>query len=363
MSKILVIEDEQYIRENIAEMLEAENFTVIEAENGKRGVDLAQKSLPDLILCDVMMPELDGYYVLSEVRSFPATQTVPFVFLTAKTTKEDMRLGMDLGADDYLTKPFTRDQLLGAITTRIIKQVAVERKSQEKLDKLRNSISQSLPHEFRTPLNGIIGLSRLLIEDFDTIEKEEALELLEEIYFSGQRLHRLTQNFLLYAKLVQIESNPKRFRMLKELKERAQTEEIITAVALQKAKELSRETDLRLNLCSASAPISLTKIKKIVEEIIDNAFKFSQPGTSVQVKSSHYDNAFHLFVIDRGRGMTIAQINQLGAYMQFERHMYEQQGSGLGLTIAKLMVELHGGNLSIESTPGKYTSLHVTFPD
>lgn len=362
MSKILVIEDEQYIRENIVEMLEVENYTVFSAENGKVGVKLAQQNIPDLILCDVMMPELDGYYVLSELRSHSTTQTIPLIFLTAKTTREDMRLGMDLGADDYLTKPFTRDELLGAITTRIVKQVAVERKSQTKLDNLRNSIAQSLPNEFRTPLNGIISLSRFMMEDFDTIGKEEALELLEEIYFSGQRLQRLTQNFLLYAKLVQIESNPRRFKMLQELKEEAQTEEIITAIAREKAKELKRESDLRLDLCSASARLSLTKIKKITEEIIDNAFKFSQAGTLVKIRSNQDENGFHLFIVDNGRGMTTAQISQLGAYVQFERHMYEQQGSGLGLTIAKLMVELHGGSLSIESTPGKYTSVQITLP-
>ncbi len=363
MSKtILVIEDEEYIRENIVEMLEVEDYKVFAAENGKVGVDLAQKNLPDLILCDVMMPELDGYYVLSELRSNSATQTIPFIFLTAKTTREDMRLGMDLGADDYLTKPFTRDELLGTVTTRIIKQGAIERKTQEKLDKLRNSISHSLPHEFRTPLNGIISLSRFLREDFDTIAKEEALELLEEIYFSGQRLYRLTQNFLLYAKLVQIESHPRRFKMLQELKEEAQTEEIIAAIAREKAKELKRESDLRLDLCSASVCISLSKIKKITEEIVDNAFKFSQVGTLVQVKSSCDKDTFHLAIADNGRGMTASQINQLGAYLQFERHMYEQQGSGLGLTIAKLMVELHGGTMSIESTPGKYTSVHIKLP-
>ncbi|MDJ0689027.1 MAG: response regulator [Xenococcaceae cyanobacterium MO_188.B32] len=363
MSKtILVIEDEQYIRENIVEMLEVENYNVYAAENGKVGVDLAQKTIPDLILCDVMMPELDGYYVLSELRSNSATQTIPLIFLTAKTTREDMRLGMDLGADDYLTKPFTRDELLGTVTTRIIKQVAVERKTQEKLDKLRNSISQSLPQEFRIPLNGIISLSQFLREEFDTIDKEEALELLEEIYFSGQRLHRLTQNFLLYAKLVQIQSHPRRFKMLQELKEEAQTEEIIAAIAREKAKELKRKDDLRLDLCSASVSISLSKIKKITEEIIDNAFKFSQAGTLVKVETRHDNNTFHLVITDRGRGMTTAQINQLGAYLQFERHIYEQQGSGLGLTIAKLMIELHGGTMSIESTPGKYTSIHITLP-
>ena len=362
MSKILVIEDEQPIRENIVEILEIEDYTVLSAENGQIGVDLAQKNLPDLILCDVMMPELNGYYVLSELRSHAETQTIPLIFLTAKTAREDMRLGMDLGADYYLTKPFTRDELLGAVTTRLVKQVSAERHSQKKLDRLRNCISQSLPHEFQTPLNGIIGLSRYLLEDFDTIDKDEALELLEEIYFSGQRLHKLTQNFLLYSKLVQIESDPRRFKMLQQLNEQAQTEGIITEIARQKAKELKRESDLRLELCSASVSISMSKIKKIAEELIDNAFKFSRPGSSVQVKSNHDDQNFNLFVIDRGRGMTKTQINQVGAYMQFERNMYEQQGSGLGLTIAKLMTELHGGTISIESHLGKSTCVHITLP-
>ncbi len=362
MSKILVIEDEQGIRENIVEMLEVENYTVLAAENGKVGVDLAQKNIPDLILCDVMMPELDGYYVLSELRSHSRTQTIPLIFLTAKATREDMRLGMDLGADDYLTKPFTRNELLGAVTTRIVKQVAVERKSQQQLDQLRNSIANSLPQEFQIPLNSIISLSRLLMEDFDTTDKNEALELLEKIYFSGKNLHRLTQNFLLYAKLVQIESNPKRFKMLQQLKEEAETEELIATTALQKAKEFEREYDLRLDLCSASASISSSKIKKIVEEILDNAFKFSRSRTLVKVASNQDDKGFHLSIHDRGRGMSVAQINQLGAYVQFERHMYEQKGSGLGLTIAKLLVELHGGKLAIESTPGKYTSVHITLP-
>ena len=149
-----------------------------------------------------------------------------------------------------------------------------------------------------------------LMEDFDTIDKNEALELLEQVYFSGQNLHRLTQNFLLYAKLVQIESNPKRFKMLQELNEEAETEELIATIARQRAREFKREHDLRLDLCSASVSISGSKIKKIVEEIIDNAFKFSQARTLVKIASNNDDKGFHLSIHDRGRGMTAAQINQ-----------------------------------------------------
>ena len=125
MKKILVIEDEQIIRENILKLLKAEGFDVTGAENGAQGLNAAVSNLPDVILCDVMMPELDGYGVLVALRSNPVTATVPFVFLTGKADRSEMRQGMELGADDYLTKPFTKAELVGAISSRLKKQEAV----------------------------------------------------------------------------------------------------------------------------------------------------------------------------------------------------------------------------------------------
>jgi CheY-like chemotaxis protein len=115
MTKILVIEDEETVRENILELLDAEGFEAIAAENGRIGLSLAQQHLPDLILCDVRMPELDGYGVLSALRSKPETATIPFLFLTAKAAKTDLTMGLDLGANAYITKPFTLVELLSAI--------------------------------------------------------------------------------------------------------------------------------------------------------------------------------------------------------------------------------------------------------
>ncbi|MBD1833469.1 EAL domain-containing protein [Cyanobacteria bacterium FACHB-472] len=125
MNKILVIEDEEPVLAGMSALLTAENFDVIGAENGKVGVELAIKNQPDLIICDVTMPELDGYGVLRELRQNPATAMIPFIFLTAKSTKSDLRQGMELGADDYLIKPFTRDELLGAIAARFKKQTVM----------------------------------------------------------------------------------------------------------------------------------------------------------------------------------------------------------------------------------------------
>jgi len=125
MNKILVIEDEEPVLAGMSALLIAENFDVIGAENGKVGVKLAIKNQPELIICDVTMPELDGYGVLRELRQNPATAMIPFIFLTAKSTKSDLRQGMELGADDYLTKPFTRDELLGAIAARFKKHTVM----------------------------------------------------------------------------------------------------------------------------------------------------------------------------------------------------------------------------------------------
>ncbi len=127
MTKILVIEDEESVRENLLDLLQSENFETITAANGAIGIDLAISVVPDLILCDMMMPEIDGYGVLTAVRQEPLTATIPFIFLTAKSAKADFRQGMDMGADDYLTKPFTRAELLSAIMNRLERQATLKK--------------------------------------------------------------------------------------------------------------------------------------------------------------------------------------------------------------------------------------------
>jgi len=119
MKKVLVIEDEPEMRRNLTTVLRLEKYQSLAAETGRAGVELAKKERPDLILCDVMMPELDGYGVIAALRADPATVTIPFIFLTARGEKPDIRAGMNLGADDYLTKPVAKADLLGAIRSRL----------------------------------------------------------------------------------------------------------------------------------------------------------------------------------------------------------------------------------------------------
>lgn len=121
MKKILLIEDNDDIRNNTAEILELSNYEVFTAENGKAGIEQALKHIPDLIICDVMMPVLDGFGVLHSLQKNKSVKNIPFIFLTAKTERSDIRKGMELGADDYITKPFTGTELLNAVDSRIKK--------------------------------------------------------------------------------------------------------------------------------------------------------------------------------------------------------------------------------------------------
>jgi DNA-binding response OmpR family regulator len=119
MKKILVIEDEPEMRRNLTTILRLEKFHPLPAENGRVGVEVAKKEKPDLILCDVMMPELDGYGVIAALRADPETVSIPLIFLTAKGEKPDIRAGMDVGADGYLTKPVAKPELLAVIRSRL----------------------------------------------------------------------------------------------------------------------------------------------------------------------------------------------------------------------------------------------------
>jgi hypothetical protein len=364
MQKILIIEDQPDVRENIEAILELEDYETLSAENGEIGIEMAENNHPDLILCDVMMPKLDGFGVVQALRQNPITSTIPLIFLTAKADRLSLRQGMDLGGDDYLTKPFTLDELINAVKSRLSKQTLIQQDVDQEQDKFRSNITRSLPHELNTPLNGILATSDLLINYYDTMDADEAQSCLADIKFSGQRLYRLIQNFLLFTQLELFQSNPQQSQIWQNRLSQTTTNSvsIIQKITQAIAKPIGRTDDLQLFLKEESIRIAEQDLYKITEEIIDNAFKFSKKGTPIIVQSTLENKKFILTVSNQGRGMTSEQIAQIGAYMQFERKLYEQQGSGLGLIIAKRMTELYGGQFKIQSTPNETTTVCICLP-
>src|SRR3954471_17395475 len=199
--RVLVIDDTEEIRMIIGESLNIYGFETLTAENGETGIQIAQENLPDLIICDINMPRIDGYETLKALRQHEPTSTIPFIFLPGATERPNVRKGMELGADDYLTKPFTHKELMAAVNTRLDKQAELQRQSDKKLDELRGNITMALPHELRTPLNGIMGLASLMVEDHAKMKPAEVLDSAKYIYESAMRLHRLIENFLVFSQI------------------------------------------------------------------------------------------------------------------------------------------------------------------
>ena len=360
MEKILVIEDEQDIREGIVKLLQFEDFQTFEADNGVTGVALAKNVMPDLIVCDVLMPGLSGYGVLEELRSDPLTANLPFIFLTGIASKDDVRHGMTLGADDYLAKPFDVDELLTAIRTRLEKHAVTSQQMQD----LRRNLTRFMPHELLTPLTVISGFAEFLRDagQCALMPPEEIAEMGKAILEGSTRLQHLVENYLLYARLSVLAHAPEERTKWKP-DEILAIHGIVDYRADNKAKIAQRQTDVVKELVDAQIRMPGELFDKIMSELLDNAFKFSKPGSLVHVKIALAEGQVRVSVADRGRGMTHEQVQDVEAYMQFERDYYEQQGTGLGLIIARLIAQVYGGELLIESAMDAGTTVTLTMPE
>ena len=366
MKKILVIDDAEFILDSTSTLLQFEGYEVFTASDGEAGVELARKVLPDLILCDISMPKLDGYGVLEAVREHLNLSTIPFIFLTAFTEKVNMRVGMSKGADDYIVKPFTRDELISSINSQWKKFQLIEERVQKKVNEVGKHVTYALPHEFRTALNEVIGSARFLISGADTVNHDEIRDIATDIVQSANRLLKITENFLIYVSIESFASNPDRKKLLRE----CITEEpkaIIQDVSNVISHRYHRPSDLiiedaieRINEPLSGTlliEISSESFSKLINELLDNAFRFSETGQKVSIRLEKNDDSIIIKISDEGRGMTKEQIKDIAALTQFDRAMYEQQGVGLGLIVAKKIVEVHDGGFHVASIEGQGTTI------
>jgi two-component system sensor histidine kinase/response regulator len=363
MKKVLVIDDAEFILESTSTLLRFEGYDVLTASDGLAGIEIALNNKPDLILCDISMPGLDGYGVLEKVRQYPQTSTIPFIFLTALTEKKNMRTGMEKGADDYLIKPYTRNELIAAIDAQWNKHSLIDKQVQEKVDKVGRNVTFALPHEFRTVLNEVINSAKYLNNTAGSIQPEEIKELTQDIISSSKRLMKITESFLFYVRIESIITNPQKRQLLRTFR----TEEPIAMaedIASLIADKYNRKSDLHFynKVTNIYAEISSESYHKIIDELCDNAFRFSDKGKQVWLNAWTDNGMLYMSVKDEGRGMSDEQLSGISALAQFDRNIYEQQGIGLGLVISKKLTELHDGSFQIISGEGKGTEIIFSLP-
>ncbi|MFT5984398.1 MAG: two-component system sensor histidine kinase/response regulator [Maribacter sp.] len=357
---ILVIEDTKSIREELRDILLFEGMHVFTAENGQEGIDKAKEHLPDLILCDVMMPVKDGFEVFSEIEKSNNLSNTPFIFLTANATVENRREGMIMGADDYITKPFDIDLLVKSVVSRLYKEKKRKQAENLKLETLQNNISHAIPHELLTPLNGIIGCSSLLKDPDLNMDKDDVKELIEGIFDSGNRLLSTLSKFIYYTEIEILLNDDKKKALLKEeITESGQHE--LEQQSHIIAQKFNRESDIELNIHPFNAKIASCHFEIVIANIIDNAFKFSNKMDKITVTTELDDSHVYITVIDDGIGFDQETLKEIGAFAQFNRSQMEQQGLGLGLITSQKLMNFYEGELSIIENKPKGSRIKLSF--
>lgn len=353
MQKILIIEDEGPLRKMVAAVLTAAGYRALEASNGVEGVECAFAELPDLIVSDIEMPQMDGLTVLTWLRNDPVTAAIPVILMTGFTGKVPMRLGMSFGADDYLPKPFKMDEFLAAVKTRLQRREKVDQVVEMKLLELRTLLSSSLPNELLAPLTEILGRTEIIRRDIQSMKTTEILECVNAMDRSAAQLHQHVQQHLLFSEIELLAMDPAK---VMEMRERSTpySRDVIEGWAAAVARRLNRSEDMNLSLGDVGAPLGQDHLRKITEELVENAFKFSRPGTAVGVKTWCATGYFNLSVHDLGRGFETEQK---------VRKSSGSEDSKLGLTIARRLVELHGGTLSIETQAETGTDATLRIPE
>lgn len=355
---ILVIEDEINIRKDIVKILELNHFNTIDTDDGYKAIDIIKEKRPNMIISDIMMPILDGISIYNKISEDDEINSIPFLFLTAKSSKDDIRFGMNLGVDDYITKPFDIKDLINAVNSRLKKQNDNLTKINKRYESLKQSLYNTLPHEIRTPLTTIIGYSDYLIKNIEVISKDRISSMVKDIHTDSKRLQKMFENFLFLSKIDFIIANE--FEKSKySSKVTIYSEMLIKDVFFYYTNEYKRNDDIELDLVYADLLMFDEHFVKVIELIADNCFKFSATNTKVLVKSTIEEDKLIISIKDNGIGISKENIKQVSAFKQFDRNKNEQQGSGMGLAIVNAILKLYNCKMEINSKINEFTEIKL----
>ncbi len=348
--KILIIEDDTRVLENISDLLTEEGYDVFDASNGIDGLAQIEKTRPDLVICDIAMPGMDGLQLLKRTRDEKINFDKPFILLSARTSKDNIREGMNLGADDYITKPYTRKEILEAVSIRLQKSNMLDKKNST----LRENIAAALPRELLTPLNNIYMTSDLLMAPYNELTQDEIFEYGEKIHFSAEKIKHVFSKYISLLDIYLIRSDESEYiKLNKEIC--SLPNDIIKMVASDLAEQYGRPTDLAIKAIRSSIGISDSHLFRIVYELVDNAFKFSAPGTLVTVLGGISFSNYLLSVSNTGKGMSKEEVSLIGEFMKFDKGDGNAEGLGLGLVIAKKLCENYKADFSVLCTENSVT--------
>lgn len=360
---IMIVEDHQPLRAALRAILEAEGYRVRGVPNGSEALRAMEDQRPDLIVSDILMPEMDGYDFYRAVRARQAWVSIPFIFLTVKANRDDVLKGKALGADDYLIKPLDPEELLVTIEAQLGRADAVHAAAATEFEELKEELVTVLGHELRTPLTYIRCYADLALESTSSRDEDA------EAYWSGVRqgADRLTRLAEDVALLAQLGTDQALENLRAKMVVRDDLDEVVDVV-VRRYGDLADDQGVMLNAEMESdlppvriyAPFFVDALGRLV----DNAIKFSRgAGKRATVKARRAGRMVEVAVEDEGVGIPAEEIPHLfDRFHQIGREEMEQQGLGLGLAIAQRLVEMHDGEIAVESTPGQGSTFAIRLP-
>jgi DNA-binding response OmpR family regulator len=371
---ILLVENSRSMRKLARQILHNNGYEVLEAENGQLALDIAMKSPPDLVLCDIHMPVLDGYTFVEKARQVKELFTLPILMLTARTDKASLRQAMSMGADDYLTKPFTPDELMKAVRSLEQKRSRHQADTEKSLNQLRSAILATVPHELRTPLTTILGSSQLLAHRRKRYSDERVDDLLTGIHEAASRLSRTITRMMDWSELVAMgenpsdQVNPDMTTDLFALDQRLNDDEFMSAVLASLSpkeaeifKKRLADNPVQIRLGQGTVLFETEDLRRIILELVSNAVKFSAKNMPVGVVGKPIGiGLYAIEVANMGPAMRPEFVKQIGALSQADRETNEQQGTGLGLAMATLWAQRNSAHIQWPRTDGKPTIVRLT---
>jgi two-component system, sensor histidine kinase and response regulator len=331
---VLVVEDNPLMKQTIESLLLSQNFTVYTSANGKEALEILKDREVDVIVCDVMMPKMDGYQLFQSLRDSNRHHHVPFVFLTALDDVVEIERGNEIGVDDYLTKPFEPREFLSIIRGKVVRSRNLKSIEEGKYEQFRKRVIHTLSHEFRTPLVAISTGTELLLDQIGSLDPEKTVSLLSAVQRGGQRLERLVSDFMLVQ---QIESGVA--ERLYESKRKKVSLCDLHSDLLQRVSDLPDDEAKRIKSDVPQKevilePVYSPHIVEIIFRLLQNSLKFA-PETPAHVSFEIYAGEVCWNVKDYGPGFEVSRIGEaMQLFGQLDRQIHEQQGGGLGLPIA-----------------------------
>ncbi|MAO64795.1 MAG: hypothetical protein CL666_07320 [Balneola sp.] len=368
-SLILIVDDTQANLHLLSRVLDKSGFRYVEATNGKDAIEAAKKHEPDLILLDIMMPDMNGFDVIKKLKSIPEVSDIPVILLSSLTDTVDKVKAFKVGGVDYITKPFQKEETLARINAhlqirflqkQLNQRITILREREvelSRLNKKKDDLVRTVSHDIKNPLTGIIGLVKLL-KDSDKVTEEERKQMLSVIEESGANLLNLVREVLdRESKKAHSEELDYETVSVKAIIERV--------IAMNKAKAIVKNINLNYSISpkDLTAEVDQNKIEIAVNNLVSNALKFTPTGGNVVVEVASEQPQIYINVTDSGIGIPEKMQPDLFKNNDYSREGTSGElGTGLGLDIVQLYVELHGGNVSVESELDKGTTFYLKIP-